>query len=374
VICPACQNKLKAFHFAGYDLDACLRCRGVWFDDGEFLGFTKKISESVESEDKRTLFKPRHVIGSETVLDRRIRTCPRCGTAMKQYNYAYDSNIFLDRCPQCGGIWTDAGEIRRVAVHLKKDPRVEAIGASLLKNKKHKDAGGIGDFLMTPMPYVAFAPRLILPLCDDLTRRCIPWVTISLIALCSLIFSYVFFPVGDIKSFYDTFAYKPVNLISIGLLSSIFLHGGWLHLIGNMYFLWLFGDNVEDRQGWWKFALFYLAAGLVANLFYTIFHAASTTPLVGASGAIAGVMGAYIVYHPRANIKTLMFYRVMDIPAGFYLGFWFLLQVIYGSVESISFISNVAYTAHIGGFLFGLGFALIDKYIFSRKSSPASTN
>jgi membrane associated rhomboid family serine protease len=196
-------------------------------------------------------------------------------------------------------------------------------------------------------------------------------VTIGLIAICSLIFTYTFSFVSDIKSFYSHFAYTPANLISIGLFASIFLHGGWLHLIGNMYFLWLFGDNVEDRQGWMKFGLFYLTAGLAANLFYTLFHSASTIPLVGASGAIAGVMGAYIVYYPSANIKTLMFYRILDIPAAFYLGFWFLLQIINGTVESISIISRVAYTAHIGGFLFGVSFALIDKYILSRKSSPA---
>jgi rhomboid family protein len=143
-------------------------------------------------------------------------------------------------------------------------------------------------------------------------------------------------------------------------LTSTFLHGGWLHLIGNMWFLWIFGDNVEDRIGHVLFILFYLFCGVAACLVQYAFAPGSTTPMVGASGAIAGVLGAYAVTWPRARVLTLvpMFIFVMffRIPALIVLGFWFVVQVfsgadMVGSAEQAG--GGVAYGAHIGGFIVG---------------------
>ncbi|NES77443.1 MULTISPECIES: rhomboid family intramembrane serine protease [Okeania] len=149
----------------------------------------------------------------------------------------------------------------------------------------------------------------------------------------------------------------------VTLFSSQFLHGGWLHLGGNMLFLWIFGNNVEDCLGHVKFLIFYLACGVLASLSQWFFSSGSAIPTLGASGAIAGVMGAYILRFPKAKVLTLLpigfFITTVRIPAFFFLGFWFLQQAFYG-VASLNAPANIgmeaggiAYWAHAGGFVFG---------------------
>ena len=144
----------------------------------------------------------------------------------------------------------------------------------------------------------------------------------------------------------------------------MFLHGGWLHVIGNMLYLWIFGDNVEDRLGRFKYILFYLFCGLVAAITHVYTDRSSTVPMVGASGAVAGVMGAYFVLYPRARVLTLIpiffFIQFIEIPAIFFLGIWFLIQFFNGAFSLGAGGGGVAWGAHIGGFASG---ALI-AYIF----------
>jgi membrane associated rhomboid family serine protease len=143
------------------------------------------------------------------------------------------------------------------------------------------------------------------------------------------------------------------------LFTSMFLHGGWGHLLGNMLYLWIFGDNVEDRMGHGRFLLFYLLSGLVAAWVQILVHPTSTVPMIGASGAISGVLGAYFVYFPTAGVVSLVplfyFYRLMVVPAFVLLGFWFVLQFFQG-VLSLPFATGggVAFFAHIGGFVAGM--------------------
>jgi membrane associated rhomboid family serine protease len=140
-------------------------------------------------------------------------------------------------------------------------------------------------------------------------------------------------------------------------LTSMFLHGGWFHLIGNMWFLWIFGNNVEDAMGHARFALFYLLCGLVAATAQVVTSPASALPMVGASGAIGGVMGAYIVLYPRVRVHMLLFFgfyaTTAAVPAYFMLGYWFLLQLIGGTASLASEGGGVAFFAHVGGFAAG---------------------
>jgi membrane associated rhomboid family serine protease len=143
------------------------------------------------------------------------------------------------------------------------------------------------------------------------------------------------------------------------LFASIFMHGGWLHIVGNMLFLWIFGNNVEDRMGRFRYLLFYLVCGLVAALTQLATDPSSGVPNIGASGAIAGVLGAYIVLYPRARVLTaiilLVFFAIVEVPAILLLGAWFLLQVLDGSAGLVSAgAGGVAYFAHVGGFVAGL--------------------
>ena len=145
------------------------------------------------------------------------------------------------------------------------------------------------------------------------------------------------------------------------ILTSMFMHGGLLHIIGNMLFLWIFGNNIEASMGRFRFIAFYLLGGLAAVLAQTVIDPNSTIPTIGASGAVAAVLGGYALLYPRARVVTLIFiiifFTVLELPALLVLGLWFLLQVIYGSAELTQPVNGgggVAYFAHIGGFLFGL--------------------
>lgn len=150
-----------------------------------------------------------------------------------------------------------------------------------------------------------------------------------------------------------TVVYQRQGSPLLSLLLSIFMHGSWLHLLGNMLFLWIFGNNVEDRLGAFKFILFYLSCGIGASLVHVLFNLGSLTPVIGASGAVSGVMGAYLLLFPNARIRTLVFIFVlvttMDIPAAVFLVIWFVFQFFYAGGGA-----GIAWLAHVGGFIAGM--------------------
>ncbi len=159
----------------------------------------------------------------------------------------------------------------------------------------------------------------------------------------------------------------PYNIMT--LFTSMFLHGGVLHLAGNMLYLWIFGNNVEDAFGHIRFVIFYLISGLVAAGFQLFYDPTSNIPMIGASGAISGVLGAYLVLYPYARIKTLLiiiiFIKVVELPAVLLLTIWFFMQVLYSTN-----MDGVAWYAHIGGFIFGLLTAKLFVRKVTRKSKP----
>jgi membrane associated rhomboid family serine protease len=163
--------------------------------------------------------------------------------------------------------------------------------------------------------------------------------------------------------FIATYAIVPDRFHVSSLLTSTFLHGGWLHLIGNMWFLWIYGDSVEDIMGHGKFLLFYLLCGIAAGIVHLVVNFDSRVPTIGASGAIAGVMGAYLVKFPRSRIITLVpifiFFTTLEIPATFMLLYWFVIQIFSGlgsiGYSSVNQGAGVAWFAHVGGFLAGMG-------------------
>ena len=158
--------------------------------------------------------------------------------------------------------------------------------------------------------------------------------------------------------------YEKIPALSV--LFAMFLHGGWLHLLGNMLFLWIFGNNVEDRIGRIRYLLFYLVCGYVATYGFALADPTSTTPLVGASGAVAGVLGAYLVLFPRARVWSLvpvLFFIPLRLPAWFVLGLWFVLQWVYSAGHAVSGAGNVAYLAHVLGFVTGMIIAFFVRAI-----------
>ena len=213
----------------------------------------------------------------------------------------------------------------------------------------------------------------MLPLYDESARSLSPpYVTLSLILINVLVFGYVVLG-GNFDEIIEQYGAIPSLILAgenyLTLLTSMFLHVGILHLISNMWFLWLFGDNLEHNLGKIRFLLFYFLAGIFSTLFYVfgVQSAQAGLPVVGASGAISGLMGGYFILYPKNRIRAflLIFYYpiLFWVPAYFYIGFWFLLQLLYVGGEPTS----IAYLAHVGGFVAGLLLILFLKRKIAQK-------
>jgi len=193
---------------------------------------------------------------------------------------------------------------------------------------------------------------------DDTSRRTAPLVTYVLIAL-NVLFFFVEQSGGD--AFVGKWAFVPSRFLAnpsgdfLTLFTSMFMHAGWVHLGGNMLYLWIFGDNVEDRFGHLKFIIFYLLCGLAGTFAQLAFSVGSNVPNLGASGAIAGVLGAYILLFPKGRVRVLQGQQVIQVPALIVIGLWIVLQFLsgVGSIAAATQTGGVAYMAHIGGFLAG---------------------
>jgi len=215
------------------------------------------------------------------------------------------------------------------------------------------------------------------PLRDENPSLTVPVVTRSLIALNIAAFLYELALGRDLGGLFAAYSLIPLRLTlamqgnepiagpALTLVTSMFLHGGWMHLIGNMWYLWIFGDNVEDRLGHIPFLLFYFACGIAAGTLHALIAYESRLPTVGASGAIAGVLGAYAAAFPRARVVTLLplfpFFQVVALPALLVLGFWFVFQFLSAALTGGGSSGGVAWWAHIGGFAFG--FAVMRLHI-----------
>lgn len=211
------------------------------------------------------------------------------------------------------------------------------------------------------------------PLWDEIPTKRFPVVTIFFILLNGIFYYYQFFLVTDTMSFIysyglipfeltqsvDLFPYGP-NPVFLTIFSSMFMHGSFVHLFGNMLYLWIFGNNVEDYLGRFKFVLFYLLSGIFAAVTQILIAPYSKVPMIGASGAVAGILGAYFILFPRARITTLVFFgffiRLVKLPALFVLGLWIIFQLFYGfsNLSMQGTDTGVAWFAHIGGFIGGI--------------------
>lgn len=250
-----------------------------------------------------------------------------------------------------------------------------------------------------------FCALAMIPLRDNIPSRTTPFVNYTMIAICAVAFVFQLLdessPPGTLV---EKFGMIPVRVLHpekpvmlqelvmtergpqleprqaepspvpawLTLLTCIFLHGGWLHFLGNMWFLFIFGDNVEDRVGHIGYVLFYLGCGVVASVSHLLTDPNSAIPTIGASGAIAGVMGAYFLLYPRARVLSIipLFYiiQIAELPAPLFLGIWFLLQLLQGTMSLSGTATGVAWWAHIGGFAIGFVVALILRSVGETKA------
>jgi membrane associated rhomboid family serine protease len=214
----------------------------------------------------------------------------------------------------------------------------------------------------------------MIPIRDANPSSGTPVVNYAIIAACTLVFLFELSLGEHLQGFLVHYGLVPAHTLNprlvprfgivdqiVPFFSSVFLHGGWLHLLGNMWILYIFGDNIESHLGHYRYLAFYLTSGLIAGLIHVVTNWGSTIPTVGASGAVAGVMGAYFILYPRARVLTFIpiffFFTLMEVPAYIFLGFWFLLQFFSGTFSLLTGtqdFAGIAWWAHIGGFLGGI--------------------
>jgi len=223
----------------------------------------------------------------------------------------------------------------------------------------------------------------LIPLRDSAKSSTFPFVNIAIIVLNLVIYvnevllepfelnqffyTYGLIPADALNAFYTGAAFTP---LLVNFITSTFVHGGWFHVLGNMLFLWVFGDNVEDRLGHAKYLLFYLLVGMAGGAAHIMTNPASTVPVVGASGAVAGVLGAYIIAFPHSRILALVplliIFFLAEIPAIVFIAIWFVLQLFNGVASLGGTAAPIAYWAHIGGFVIG---AVLIKVLAQRRES-----
>jgi membrane associated rhomboid family serine protease len=231
----------------------------------------------------------------------------------------------------------------------------------------------------------------MIPIRDDIPSSRFPALTLGIIALNGLVFfdelrlgrhlPDLFLEYGIVPARYthpEVARYFSSGEQLFAFFSSMFLHGGWIHLLGNMWILWIFGDNVEDRLGRLRYGALYLASGVAAAVLHIFTNAGSPVPTIGASGAIAGIMGAYFRFYPFARVETIIppffFGPTFVLPAVLFLGWWFLLQFFNGALSlgsKVGSFSGVAWWAHVGGFLFGFSVCLFAR---ARRTPPRTVD
>ena len=377
--CPACHSALAKKRYREIVLDVCPKCRGVWFDRRELSDFIDLYLQDHEDLPDSTIQLNKSVTSVAAVHEPR-RPCPSCEEQLIKVNYAYDSNIIVDKCLSCNGVWVDRPELKQLAVYAKGNPKLTKMGASLAgyvaEVEQRRELTEAAQTLSRNAGILVCMPKIILPVGDDAGRRRFPAVTLGIILINVTVLVWMFVSFDDWSPVFAALGFVP-KIIMTGqehfrFITSIFLHGGVLHLFGNALFLWIFGDNVEDAFGHILFAAFYLLCGIAGALAFMLPHMASEIPGIGASGAISGVMGAYFVLYPQARVKTFVVFTVVAIPAYVYLGGWFAFQLLFtflcGAYEPVGF------SAHAGGFAAGIVIALCYKALRSRRAKTAQAS
>jgi membrane associated rhomboid family serine protease/Zn-finger nucleic acid-binding protein len=339
--CPRCRSRLDGVTLEGVRLDRCGACHGFWFDRTDLERFQYFAAEQPAPVAKSPGATP-------TLL-----TCPRRCGRLERVALPSRPTLVLDRCPDCRGMWFDEGGIARLPSGA--DPEV-LLAEETLARTEDADRVSVGEWLfmfLTRLPREVYHP----------VRR-FPVVMITLIVFNALAFVLLVVhpePFGFVLAY----GFTPARLRQLEapwtLVTSMFLHGGWVHLLGNMYFLYTFGDNVEDHLGPLRFAVLYLACGLGANGVHFLAHPHDAVPAIGASGAISGLLGAYLFLFPRRRIFYMLVVLPLKLRASWYLLFWLGLQVL-GALTTVPGEGGggVAWSAHVGGFAVGLGLVALD--------------
>ncbi|MBU2977783.1 rhomboid family intramembrane serine protease [Alteromonas sp. C1M14] len=351
--CPNCASReMKKQQFHQQEVEQCQDCHGIWLDSGE-LDSALSIADNGHSQ----------VVLEEALgkmLGESQRHCHDCDIKLIRYYLMPGFEVEIDCCPRCSGVWLDHHELEKVT-------HSPAIATALLElDKPTKKRTWLFQFLsQMPVEY-------------NLKPKKTPWVMYSLVALNILFFLSYISDVVDISTAFDSFAMHSGE-VSHGqqlwtLLTYMYMHGGLIHLAGNMYFLYIIGDNLEDALGHGKFFLYYTLCGLVAAAAQILAEPNSVVPVVGASGAIAGLFGMYLLWFRHASLTLMIIVYQKKVSPLIFFGLWLLTNIL-GLYLANESGGGVAYWAHIGGFIAGIviGFA-VKKHVFAANPLLAILN
>lgn len=332
--CPRCTYPLSIYTHGETELDHCRRCGGNFVEAGES---TALLAPDAEPSKWKESFAAKS-LGNTQIM------CPKDGTVLEGFEVEFDDKkVEVDVCDKCHGMWLDKGE----AATLQQIARAASEHAEGRASGTIKP--GLGSYVfqvLTGFPIEAWNP---------VKKK--PVVVYTLLVMLGVLF---LFQMGAritapewVKTHYNLYMMVPLDVLNgthlWTVLTCAFFHGGFMHIIGNAYFLYIFGDNVEDELGRKKFIVLYLIAGICGSLLHFAFNADSKIPLVGASGAIAGLMGAYLVLFPKVKMYVMIIVIRIRIGAIWYLGFWIAYQFVMLAAGG----EGVAFLAHAGGFFAG---------------------
>ena len=339
--CPKCRQRLlDPTQVRGVEIDVCQGCGGLWFDHLEL--------ERVILADEDPIY-PRLEKGIVAELGaKKAETawlCPRCRHCLTTYAICSEPSLEVDVCEACHGIWLDRGELATARLQQEL-PRATAA----VERPRTTGTWLFQFFTGLPVEY-------------NIKPRRIPMIVVGLILLNVAAFGLELLAAGHLESFVRTWGLTPANLNNLHgfltLITSQFLHGGVIHLGVNMYFLYILGDNVEDVLGRVPFLLFYLVCGAAGGVVHAALTTASAVPAVGASGAIAGVMGAYVMLFRRAKLTFMFVVIQRKLSVFWYGGIWVAGNLLGAFLGGF----HIAYLAHLGGFATGM---LVGRVIYSR--------
>ncbi len=339
----------------GVPIDVCHECGGDWLDPGEISAISPLF-------DTRDLCSPsRTFLRSYAVL-----ACPGCkkGSLIPHYYGKGRERVALDVCSGCGGMWVDARVMRTLGDRREVSRASSDTGVPEREPDRITDGLRTGRIAFPRRPREWFVALTGMPLDVGNPCKIIPFVTLSIIFVNVAVHVFLWHFSGDSETLLQKFAFTPA-MVADGkfypLVTAMFLHANIFHLAGNLFFLYIFGDNLEERYGVTAYLLLYFGCGVAAGALSCLFSTASTPelPHIGASGAISGVLGAYLVSFPRTRILMgIPFIRILPLvvraPVWIFLGFWVLFNFMGWSEQEALDLHNVDYVAHLAGFVAGL--------------------
>ena len=351
--CADCDGTLQPLQCGKAVVDRCRRCAGIWFDEGELRFFRDGLERQALAT--LTMATPAGVAVRPT-----HSPCPRCHCRLARGEFAYGTGVRVARCSGCEGVWLPGTEVARFVAHVRsaRENRaetreiVEAVAeGTQAQLERHHPLQHSSLRFWFRHPFATAGSLFWLPVTAEAHGDNPPRATVLL--LLALFVAFLTVP-SDVAT---SLALVPASLSTPGpwgtLLGASFVHAGWLHLLGNALFLGVFGRAVENTLGFWRFLTLYFLADLAASLAYVAaVGLASTRGCVGSSGAVSGVLGAYLVLHPRGRVTTVSLGSTVRVSAWLYLGLWFLLQCWGAATAGPD--DNVAWSAHFGGFLAGV--------------------